>query len=107
MASCIDNTGFDLEEMRAKLAEMGSWFQKIVGEGRRKVEWRPLLDVPINALPREARSADLVVVVAPYPGSADLIVTGAYGHSRLGEWAFGGMTRDLLATSPICCLMSH
>jgi nucleotide-binding universal stress UspA family protein len=38
---------------------------------------------------------------------ADLLVTGAYGHSRLGEWMFGGMTRELLATSPICCLMSH
>ena len=38
---------------------------------------------------------------------ADLIVTGAYGHSRLNEWIFGGMTRDLLASSPICCLMSH
>jgi nucleotide-binding universal stress UspA family protein len=38
---------------------------------------------------------------------ADLLVTGAYGHSRLNEWMFGGMTRDLLTTSPICCLMSH
>jgi nucleotide-binding universal stress UspA family protein len=38
---------------------------------------------------------------------ADLLVTGAYGHSRLGEWMFGGMTWELLATSPICCLMSH
>ena len=24
-----------------------------------------------------------------------LIMGGAYGHSRLGEWAFGGVTRDL------------
>jgi nucleotide-binding universal stress UspA family protein len=38
---------------------------------------------------------------------ADLLVTGAYGHSRLGEWIFGGMTRELLDTSPIACLMSH
>jgi nucleotide-binding universal stress UspA family protein len=38
---------------------------------------------------------------------ADLLVAGAYGHSRLGEWIFGGMTRDLLATSPFCCLMSR
>jgi nucleotide-binding universal stress UspA family protein len=38
---------------------------------------------------------------------ADLIVSGAYGHSRLGEWIFGGVTRDLLATSPLCCLLSH
>jgi nucleotide-binding universal stress UspA family protein len=37
----------------------------------------------------------------------DLIVAGAYGHSRLGEWIFGGVTRDLLATSPVCCLFSH
>ena len=27
---------------------------------------------------------------------ADLLVTGAYGHSQLNEWVFGGMTRDLL-----------
>jgi len=38
---------------------------------------------------------------------ADLIVSGAYGHSRLGEWVFGGVTRALLAASPVCCLMAH
>ncbi|PTM40289.1 universal stress protein [Bosea sp. 124] len=38
---------------------------------------------------------------------ADLIVAGAYGHSRMREWIFGGVTQDLLETTPICCLMSH
>jgi nucleotide-binding universal stress UspA family protein len=38
---------------------------------------------------------------------ADLIVSGAYGHSRLGEWMFGGVTRDLLAETRLCCLFSH
>ena len=38
---------------------------------------------------------------------ADLIVAGGYGHSRLGEWIFGGVTHELLASSPICCLLSH
>ena len=38
---------------------------------------------------------------------ADLLVAGAYGHGRLREWIFGGVTRDLLAAAPICCLMSH
>ena len=38
---------------------------------------------------------------------ADLIVMGAYGHGRLREWMFGGVTRDLLASAPVCCLMSH
>ena len=37
----------------------------------------------------------------------NLIVAGAYGHSRVGEWVFGGTTRGLLAESPICCLFSH
>ena len=38
---------------------------------------------------------------------ADLIVAGAYGYSRLREWFFGGVTRDLLAKPSVCCLMSH
>ena len=38
---------------------------------------------------------------------ADLIVAGGYGHSRLGEWIFGGVTHELLASSPVCCLLSH
>ena len=38
---------------------------------------------------------------------ADLIVTGAYGHSRLGEWIFGGMTHGLLDEPPCCLMMSH
>ncbi len=37
----------------------------------------------------------------------DLIVAGAYGHSRLGEWMFGGMTRELIDEAPVCLMMSH
>jgi nucleotide-binding universal stress UspA family protein len=37
----------------------------------------------------------------------DLIVAGGYGHTRLGEWIFGGVTRDLLTDPPACCLLSH
>ena len=55
---------------------------------------------------QEGSGAAQLVRLAQDEG-ADLIVAGAYGHSRLGEWMSGGMTRDLLATSPICCLMSH
>jgi nucleotide-binding universal stress UspA family protein len=38
---------------------------------------------------------------------ADLVVAGGYGHSRLGEWFFGGVTHELLASSPVCCMLSH
>jgi nucleotide-binding universal stress UspA family protein len=38
---------------------------------------------------------------------SDLIVAGAYGHSRLREWALGGVTRDLLADGRRYVLLSH
>lgn len=38
---------------------------------------------------------------------ADLLVAGGYGHGRLREWVFGGVTRTLLAHSSVCRLMSH
>ena len=39
--------------------------------------------------------------------SADLIVMGGYGHSRLREWVLGGATRTMLETMTIPVLMSH
>lgn len=39
--------------------------------------------------------------------SADLIVTGGYGHSRLREAVLGGVTRTLLNSSPVPVLLSH
>ncbi len=38
---------------------------------------------------------------------ADVIVAGAYGHSRVREWAIGGVTRDLLHRADRCLLLSH
>ena len=215
-------TSIDIDLMRAKLANKGGWFNRIAGDDQRRIEWRSALDLPIEAVTREARSADLVVigqmkatggayraldpgeavlkmgrptlvvpdgvstlraehvvigwkdtrearravydalpllqgatrvtivgackgdeektalrhlddltryltlhringgprVILEQRGSgaaqlirvaqeegADLLVTGAYGHSRLGEWVFGGMTGDLIATQPD--LLSH
>jgi nucleotide-binding universal stress UspA family protein len=39
--------------------------------------------------------------------AADLIVVGAYGHSRLQEWMLGGVTEDLVASSSKFVLLSH
>ena len=217
-------TGADIEQMKLKLARKGDWFQRLARPEHGKVGWRPVLEFPIDAISREARCADLIVLgrtktpgdeyssldpgaallrigrptlivpdavsslradhvliawkdtresrravsdalpflhnathvtiagvcetededtvskqindvadylarhgisadprIIPDRGTsaaeqltnlaqqegADLLVAGAYGHSRLGEWFFGGVTRDLLAGSPICCLMSH
>jgi nucleotide-binding universal stress UspA family protein len=39
--------------------------------------------------------------------SADFIVMGGYGHSRLREFVLGGMTRTILATMTVPVLLAH
>lgn len=50
--------------------------------------------------------ADEIIEAAADIG-ADLIVSGAYGHSRTREWFFGGATRELLERAEVCLFMSH
>jgi len=38
---------------------------------------------------------------------ADIVVAGAYGHSRVREWALGGVTRTLLQHAVRSSLVSH
>jgi nucleotide-binding universal stress UspA family protein len=65
----------------------------------------------VNIVTQQARPADVTALDSLIrfieEENVDLLVAGAYGHSRLGEWAFGGVTRGLLAQSPVCCLFSH
>ena len=39
--------------------------------------------------------------------SVDMLVMGAYGHSRLQEGILGGVTREMLQTMTVPTLMSH
>jgi nucleotide-binding universal stress UspA family protein len=55
----------------------------------------PEIDVPSTILSYAADS------------SADLIVMGGYGHSRLREFVLGGATRGLLEAMTVPVLMSH
>jgi len=54
----------------------------------------------------DATVADVLLRMVEDEG-ADLIVCGAYGHSRIREWIFGGVTYDLLNGASVPCLMSH
>ena len=60
-----------------------------------------------RAVIRDKESAAEELIQFAKAENSDLIVAGAYGHSRLGEWIFGGVTRSLLKNSPACCLFSH
>jgi nucleotide-binding universal stress UspA family protein len=48
-----------------------------------------------------------VLLSAAMAANADILVLGAFGHSRLHEWALTGVTRHMLAHSPIPLLMRH
>ncbi len=54
----------------------------------------------------EIGAGDLLLNRAAEIG-ADLIVTGAYGHSRFRELVLGGVTRTLLRQMTVPVLMSH
>ena len=59
-----------------------------------------------DVLPDNGGVAQTITQAAMMAG-ADLVVSGAYGHSRLREWLLGGMTRDLLTTPGISRLLSN
>lgn len=50
--------------------------------------------------------SDVILARASDLGS-DLIVSGAYGHSRTREWVFGGVTENLMRDTTVPVLMSH
>lgn len=59
-----------------------------------------------DVLPNKGGAAQSILDAAHTAG-ADLIVSGAYGHSRLRQWLVGGMTRDLLAVPAIHRFLSN
>lgn len=84
----VDAAAFELADVVANLQRHG-------------VEARPL----VTAAGPEGVAAELSRV-ARHNG-ADLIVCGGFGHTRLREWAFGGVTDDLLHRPDVFVLMSH
>jgi nucleotide-binding universal stress UspA family protein len=47
------------------------------------------------------------LIEAASDNECDLIVAGAYGHSRLREWVLGGVTKSLLEIPTMPCILSH
>jgi nucleotide-binding universal stress UspA family protein len=83
-----------LGEARARLEDVVGWLKRhgVVAQSR--------------ALPSAGNDTARLQAFAQEQ-RADLIVAGAYGHSRLREWVFGGVTHDLLLRSEQCSFVSH
>jgi len=84
----------DLVAAESHLADVVAWL------ARHGVAAKPI------ALESKGDDAGLLAAIA-HDQKADLVVAGAYGHSRLREWAFGGVTRNFLLHADQCLLVSH
>ena len=84
-----------LAESALRLADVTAWLQSH--------------GVEAKALPTAADGGDTALQLKRIALSlrAELIVAGAYGHSRLREWALGGVTRNLLMHADCCTVLSH
>jgi nucleotide-binding universal stress UspA family protein len=63
--------------------------------------------VTIRPVEQEHWSVSEALLEQVLDRSADLVVMGAYGHSRWREWIMGGTTREMLQTSTVPLLMAH
>lgn len=65
------------------------------------------LSVELSNLDSSGRAVEGVLLEAADAFQADLIVMGGFGHARLTEFVFGGVTRALMRAAPTPLLMSH
>ncbi len=123
-ASSIIVAWKDTKEARRAIADAMPLLQAasdvqvvVISEGNLGPERDSMLDVVAwlkthavkargDVLPNRGGTAQSIQDAARAAG-ADLIVSGAYGHSRLREWLVGGMTRDLLAAPGIHRFLSN
>lgn len=84
----------ELTEVRERLDDVVAWFR------------RHGVGAEASVVPAAGDDAAQLQAVAQEQ-AADLIVAGAYGHSRLRERVVGGVTQDLLLRADRCALVSH
>ncbi len=65
------------------------------------------LNVTAKALPTDGLPVGDALLNQASESGANLLVMGAYGHSRIREFVFGGATRSILETMTVPVLMSH
>ena len=84
----------DQAAARSRVADVSAWLIRR-GINAATLATKALIGVP-----------DQLAIMAHDEG-ANIIVAGAYGHTRFQEWVFGGVTRTLLRQDECCVLLSH
>ena len=70
------------------------------------LQWHGLKCETLHVEPRGRDAYDAALEAARAAG-ADLLVAGAYGHSRLREVVFGGFTEGLLEDASLPVFVLH
>ena len=68
---------------------------------------RHKLDVNLKRITSPEIDVASTILSYAADSSADMIVMGGYGHSRLREFVLGGVTRSILESMTVPVLMSH
>ncbi|HVV31766.1 MAG TPA: universal stress protein, partial [Vitreimonas sp.] len=64
-------------------------------------------NVAVRNIASQGRATEIAIADEARALGADLIVMGGYGHARIAEFVFGGVTRSLSRDCPVPVLMSH
>jgi nucleotide-binding universal stress UspA family protein len=60
-----------------------------------------------EAVDRDSTGIEDQLIALARRTQSDLIVAGGYGHTRIRELVFGGVTRSLISSCPLPSLLSH
>ena len=84
----------EMEAANERLAKVIAWLEK------HGIKAKPVVSFSVDT------DATQLIALSQQHG-ADIVVAGAYGHSRLRQWVLGGVTNDLLQRADLCALLSH
>ena len=65
------------------------------------------ISAEVHSWPRDERSVEDALMAAVEALKPDWMVMGAYGHSRLRQFVFGGVTRTMLREGRVPVLLAH
>ena len=85
----------DMDGARLRAADVAAWLK------------RHGVKAEAEARAHDDRSAGRRLLDCAVEMKAGVIVSGAWGHARMRQWIFGGVTQTLITESPVALLLAH
>ena len=85
----------DMDGARLRTADVAAWLR------------RHGVKAEAEARAHDDRAAGRRLLDCAAEMKAGAIVSGAWGHARMRQWIFGGVTQTLITESPVALLLAH